>query len=317
MPDYRVSLTLTGPIATPLHSGTLFGHFCWALVHLRGEDYLTALLSEIETKPILFSSAMPAGFLPRPLLPSPASPASFNAADGNPARIDEAKQLKKREWINLQDYLDARQELSELRLRSLLSKFDSGRPNPYPSQPELHRIAHNSIDRNTGTTPETGGLYFVEESWPVSGRSDTLDVYVRCSFDSSELQEIFSFIGEHGYGRDASLGRGRWRCSVDTADPRIFLPVGPQRMSLSHASLSANMLDARYRLHTHYGKVGPILANSTAPFKHPLLLLRPGATFRAQGDGPYGQLLKGVHPHRPEIVHNAWHLTVSFRSLSE
>ena len=30
------------------------------------------------------------------------------------------------------------------------------------------------------------------------------------------------------------------------------------------------------------------------------------------GDGPFGALLSGVHPNRPEIVHNAWHLCVAF-----
>jgi hypothetical protein len=32
----------------------------------------------------------------------------------------------------------------------------------------------------------------------------------------------------------------------------------------------------------------------------------------AAATGPYGALLRGVHPHHPEIVHNAWHLCVPF-----
>jgi hypothetical protein len=38
-----------------------------------------------------------------------------------------------------------------------------------------------------------------------------------------------------------------------------------------------------------------------------LLLTQPGATFKGTAGRRYGALIRGVHPDRPEIVHNAFH----------
>jgi hypothetical protein len=74
------------------------------------------------------------------------------------------------------------------------------------------------------------------------------------------------------------------------------------------------MTDARYRLRTHYGKLGPALANHRSPFKYPLTLLEPGSTFASSGTGPFGELLSRIHPDEDlrDIVHNAWHLAVAY-----
>ena len=68
MADYRVRLTLRGPLATPLHSGTLFGHLCWAWHYRDGETGLGRWLEGLADDPLLISDAFPAGYLPRPLL---------------------------------------------------------------------------------------------------------------------------------------------------------------------------------------------------------------------------------------------------------
>jgi hypothetical protein len=42
------------------------------------------------------------------------------------------------------------------------------------------------------------------------------------------------------------------------------------------------------------------------------LLMQPGATFRGAVDRRYGALIRGVHPDRSEIVHNAFHVVIPF-----
>lgn len=310
MADYRVRIRLLGPLGTPLHSGTLFGHLCWAMYHRRGEQRLVAWLKELEANPLLLSSGMPAGYLPRPLL----KPWRGTGSGGNAAQdAEEAKRIKKAEWLTVEEFLALRDSMTDEGVQSALRR----RRNGGPARALQHRVAHNTIDRRTGTTPETGGLYFVDEAWPASGKSDEWDIYARSAMTRDEVEELFAFAGEHGYGRDGSLGRGRWHCTVETADKRLFEGGRRRWMSLSHGSLSANMLRARYKLQTHYGRVGPALATKAQAFKRPLVLLKPGATFAGDGDGPFGALLKGVHPHREEIVHNAWHLAVGFDSPEE
>ena len=88
---------------------------------------------------------------------------------------------------------------------------------------------------------------------------------------------------------------------------------GNRILSLSHGVLTANMAAPLYKLHTHYGKLGGLYAGGErSPFKYPLLLTRPGATFSPAAAGPFGELLTGVHPHHPEIHQNAWHLGLPF-----
>jgi CRISPR-associated protein Csm4 len=140
-----------------------------------------------------------------------------------------------------------------------------------------------------------------------------MDVYALGEIGSEELQALFDAVGEFGFGRDANLGRGRFTATVEPADPRLFARDGNRLLSLSHGVLTANMAAPFYKLHTHYGKLGGLYAGGErSPFKHPLLLTRPGATFSPADAGPFGSLLAGVHPHHPEIRQNAWHLCLPF-----
>ncbi len=320
MKTYKIELELLGPVSTPFHSGTLFGHLCWRLREKEGEDTLREFLDGLADAPFLVSDALPAGYLPRPLLPARRTGL---AGRGSLTKVtvedlDKIKQVRKRSWIRAGDFLDIRDHLSESALLGRLAGDTDG-----PGKLEVTRAAHNTIDRLTGTTPASGGLYFMDELWPV-GDGARWDVYVRCSQDASWLEEIFTLVGDYGYGKDASLGRGCFHAAVSEADPRLFDYPGNRRMSLSHGSLTPNMQQPRYRLETHYGKLGGERAVTgkqvdgegvLAPFKYPLSLLKPGATFAPGGEEPFGELLRGVHNIYDDVVHNAWHLTVPYTEV--
>jgi CRISPR-associated protein Csm4 len=90
-------------------------------------------------------------------------------------------------------------------------------------------------------------------------------------------------------------------------------------MSLSHGVLTGNMKDPRYRAHTHYGKLGGHFATgSFSPFKYPILMMRPGATFAPDGGGPFGELLDGVHHDKllSALRQHALHLPVYFTEVA-
>jgi len=332
---YRVQIALETPFSTPFHSGTLFGHLCWAWRHLKDEQWLERWLKKLrdrEEEPVLVSDGLPHGYLPVPILsPAPEDPAIREEQRNQQwlPRLERVKKLRKTSWIPLDTFLTLRDKLSEPALWEALGSHDEGTPRERsapdaaarrkPFAPLEHRVAHNTINRLTGTTPKTGGLYFMDEYWPGSSPPQEpwhLDVWVQCPWSQDELRELFAWIGQHGYGRDASLGRGRFRAEVKPAPDGLFDHPGTRRLSLSHGSLTQNMKQPRYRLETHYGKLGSWFASGTLrPFKYPLLLARPGATFEPADDGPYGELLTGIHPEDDRIVHNAWHLTVPFTEV--
>ena len=132
------------------------------------------------------------------------------------------------------------------------------------------------------------------------------------SMEAAELEELFCIVGDWGFGKDASIGRGRFRARVEREESGLLRATGNRLLSLSHGTLTPNMREARYRIHPVYGKVGGILSMSQNPFKFPLVLLKPGSTFAPTDPGPYGELLHSVHPELEFVRHNGWHLTAGF-----
>ncbi len=309
MPDYVVRIRPRAAFGTPLHSGTLFGHLCWAWRHRRGEASLGDWLASLAEDPFLISDGMPRGRLPRPEMPPP-------RREGRPS-LEEGERFKrawKRRWMRRETFLKLRSGLNPQRLLAALLEEEAAEERQERERARWfrsRRVAHNTINRLTGRTPERGGLFFMDELWPEE--ECEAEVWVRCSLGAKELEELFGIVGELGYGRDASTGRGRFEAEVEAAPEGVLDGEWPRRMSLSHGALSENMLEARYRLETHYGKLGSLWAGAGDPFKYPLTLLAPGANFRPGDDGPYGELLGGVHPHKDSVRHNAWHLTVGYR----
>jgi CRISPR-associated protein Csm4 len=325
MPAYRIRLRLQGPLATPLHSGTLFGHLCWAKRLREGEAALTSWLAALPESPLLLSDALPRDCLPRPLLQpgDRPEPATGESRQDFLQRLQQDKKLRKTAFIPVADFLELRGGLSEAGLLDRLRRR-AAEPEQAELAPARRRFRplsvivrqpHNTIDRLTGTTPEAGGLYFMDEEWRRDAAAE-LDVYAAGEIACVELQALFDTVGEFGFGRDANLGRGRFAATVELADSRLFAHDGNRWLSLSHGVLTANMVAPFYKLHTHYGKLGGLYAGGErSPFKHPLLLTRPGATFSPTDAGPFGALLAGVHPHHPEIRQNAWHLGLPFTAV--
>jgi CRISPR-associated protein Csm4 len=238
----------------------------------------------------------------------------------DPKVADDRKNHKKRAFVRRDGFIKIRGHVSEEKLLPyLVGVVDRS-----------VRFAHNTIDRRTGSTPEVGGLYFLDEDWsfcpPIQDgnklRADGVhdagpkrDLYVDVSEGSlGDIGRLFSALGEIGYGRDDNLGRGRW--TVESVEEDVELAAGPngRLLSLSHGSAESAMDDLRCRLVTHYGKAGPGITvnDGISPFKKPLLLVEPGATFKGVVGTRYGTLIRGVHADRPEIVHNAFHVVISF-----
>jgi len=308
MADLRLRIRLAGPLATPLYSPTLFGHFCWTLRLLRGEERFTLWLNGLEQQPTIFSDAMPADHVPVPLL----VPRPFTATNGK-ASTEEAqreKKLSRRAWLRREDFLALQNNLNNGALRErLAASSDVG------NSLVEYRTPHNQINRLTGTTPKSGGLFFVDEYWPPDVGLD-YDIYIRSDFDPGELRTIIETIGHHGFGRDATTGRGRFAVLELTEEPNLAQHRGNRWVSWSRGCQGTGMESPRYRLYTHYGKLGGVWAAGSSPFKYPITLWKPGATFAAdQKAAPFGQLLRGIHPARPEVVHNAWHFAIPYTEV--
>jgi CRISPR-associated protein Csm4 len=313
MPLLRVRLALDGPLGTPLSSGTIFGHLCWAMLRRDGETALAGWLRALQegAARFLLSDAFPAARLPRPLLPPAPMPLGLGTKEA-----DDLKKRRKRRWVECAWWLRRRGGISAAALDADDAVVD------WRGERAVH--AHNVIDRVTGTTPEAAGLWFVEDDWSFAAAPER-DLYVDTDLPSADVAALLSEVGQHGYGRDATYGRGRFRVDKVEEDRELTAHPGNRMMSLSHGCLTRDMRDPRYERFTHFGKVGIELAMTGArPFKRPVLLMRPGATFRPEGEGPFGTLLGGEHQPRErwvhqdcgKVVHHAFHLAIPYTEVA-
>ncbi|MBM3524459.1 MAG: hypothetical protein FJX57_16025, partial [Alphaproteobacteria bacterium] len=183
---------MLAPLGTPLTSGTIFGHLCWAVHERDGEPGLERWLEAQEHEPTLVSDGLPAGMLPRPLL-RPASRREFKDVQ----QALQAKSQARLPWLPVGKFVALGGRLDPDRLGDSLSD------DPWaPAGKSVDvRLAHNTIDRRTSTTPVTGGLFFVDEDWS-HGAMPERDIYVRSARPTSEIVALFGSVGEAGYGRD-------------------------------------------------------------------------------------------------------------------
>lgn len=308
----RARIRLEGPIASQLASGMIFGQICWVRRELLGEQALIQWLSTPERLWGL-SDAFPADCLPRPLLP-PLREEFLLDGTGQ-----DRKALKALNLMTRSGFLGLRRSLSADKLNANNLVRRELRP---------HRTAHNSIDRHTSRPLEAAGLYFRNERWPqpVStdgdwGASDAdHDLYIEApQAEAGEVASHLTHLGAMGFGKSAGLGRGRFSVLAVDLDPELETLDGANRyLSLSRGVTSENMGDLRCKLEPHFGKTGSqVSLTGASPFKRPILLTLPGATFTPTGSGRFGSWLTGVHPTRAEIGHNAFHLALPFFGPSD
>lgn len=311
MPYYRFTITPLSPLGTKLVSGTLWGHLAWAIRYKDGEEALKAWLSVQEEKPWLLSSFMPKGMVPRPLLqPSLRSRRALTLEE-----MREEKKVRKGAFIPEELFITLRTQLSGSFLENALKKELKREEESKKELPPTVK-PHNRIDRLTSTTPESGGLFFEEVQF---FQKDAVcqGFAFTCEPCLEMLKKLFDFVGENGFGSNASTGNGHFRCTV-TEETSLFNYSGNRAMSLSHGVVSDNMRQLRYKQHVHFGKLGAHYSTEDySPFKYPILMMCPGMTFEPVGQGPFGKLLNGVHHDSAlsSVRHHALHLPLLFTEV--
>ena len=275
--------------ATPLKGDTLFGQLCWALRDRFGEDHIGELLQGYtKGRPFaVVSDALPARCLPRPVLPS----VLFGDIDPR-----ERKATKKRAWLRQSDFDRPMGEW----LGCMVEDPDqaghgrdavgSARTLHGPLAKQETRF-RNSIDRRSGTT--TGGgfaPYGVEQFWYRHGtRLHCHIVYNADRIDADALQRAMTDVGRFGFGRDATVGLGRFTVTRREGDGQGALPVSQDDATswLTLAPVAPQGLGWKpercwYRPFTRFGRHGNAAAHLGNPFKAPVLLADTGAVLTPQ-----------------------------------
>lgn len=295
MTPLRITLALRSPLGTPLAGDTLFGQVCHAAREAHGDAELTRLLDGYGTgQPwLVVGDGFPAGLLPRPTVPAISTP-------------DERKAAKGKRWIPL--------AASTLPLRELLATAVNEQ-TAYGIAPSHTRAHHNTLNRLTGTTG-TGEFapYTAAQIHHATGQQ--IDLWcvldeTRCSAD--RLRELLSNIGATGFGRDASIGLGKFEVlNIDTAvSPAPILANA--YWTLGPCVPQGQCFDGErsfWRMLTRFGRHGGALALSANPFKNPVLLAAAGAVLVPQDSFTprlfAGRGLTGVSHAEAATVHQGY-----------
>lgn len=311
MQTWRATIVPLAAFGTPLKGDTFFGQLCWAVRNRFGAERLVKLLDGYTAgRPFaVVSDALPSRHLPRPALPGHL----FREVP----EVDR-KALKKRVWMPV-DSFDAP-------LQTWLAHCRSAAELPAGAVAE-HPQPHNTINRATGTTGKGSfAPYAMPQLWHgkkvVSPREipqmPRLDLYVvldDARIEADELKVLIEDVGAIGFGRDASIGLGKFRLddfmafqAPEHSQANAWLTLAPS------APQGLDWDDSRsfYNVFTRFGRHGDIAVHTGKPFKTPVLLAQTGAVlaprrydsrpFTGRGLGGDGSLSKSIS----ETVHQGY-----------
>ena len=308
---YRFTLYPKSAMGTPLVGDTLFGQLCWAVRNRFGEARLTVLLEGYrEQRPFMVvSDAFPQGFFPLPSLPScfwknlkhdrkQLKKAQF-------IKIDDAQKNNVISWQEyaLSEYLKLQEKIKNDKTAEEKKKWGKTTEDQF----------HNTIDRQTNTTGEGQfAPYSTEQTW--FGTAQKFDLYIvldEVRFSLEELQQVLNDVGSFGFGRDASIGLGKFQCINPQAvnflqqNANCYLTLA----NCAPQNLGLNKEYCYYQITTRFGRHGDIQALSSTPFKKPIILAKPAAIFTPEKYEPrlfLGNGLSGISHAQPNAVHQGY-----------
>jgi CRISPR-associated protein Csm4 len=286
MQSYRARIKPLSAFGTRPLGDTLFGQLCWALRNRHGEQRLAeALAGYTQGQPYaVISDALPPDHWPRPSLPV----ACFRV-DG-----EDRKAVKKLAWLPAGRF--------DHPVREWLAH--SLPPGAVPgAAPASHPQPHNTLNRETGATGTGQFAPYAMDQWWFDQKprqagqlspAVRLDIYVvldeeRLSAD--ELRTLLDDMGAIGFGRDASIGLGKFAVEGDL-EP-VALPSQPDAdawLTLAPCAPQGGGFDpARsfYQPFTRFGRHGDLGVHLPGgPFKAPVLLAQTGAVLAPSAFAP-------------------------------
>ena len=286
---YKVTITPISNFSTTLKGDTLFGQMCWAIRYAFGEERLKVLLSTYNDKPFLVvSDAFATGYLPKPKMPS-----LLLGEDQEDKKIN-----RKKLWLTCKQLEDGNCA------DALTNKEANNREKNIVSM-------HNSLNYKTFMTSDDGSFApYGEKEVSFSDR----DIYFLVDENKltlDELEEAFTLLSESGYGKDTTIGKGRFEFGIfDEQEMQcsstIFMTLSP----FSPKGLECESI--YYEPFTRFGKFGASRAYKSA-FKKPILLADVASVVEFKSEQRYqylGRAITEISDVYRDAVHQGYSIVV-------
>ncbi len=315
----KLSLKPKSGLLTPLQSDTIFGHFCWRMVEVKGEEVLRKFLGLYqETKPVftlsdgLFEVDGEVVF-PRPLeLPTDSAYSLEKLETINNFLL--RREILARKFISaehLQLFLDGKMEEYEQRFSLENEQISS---SIYEELRFHVRINRESFSGEDKTLFQIKPQYLAEET----GFALLVKVIDKQAYLDYEVENILLGIFETGYGKKKSSGYGAFSV-LGFSDYNLLKEPeeGSGFLSLGNylPSRSDNSQPGYFDFMVKYGKLGENLSSGNNPFKKPIILMKPGSCFKTNASKPfYGRITtSGEVSAEPEVYHCGMPLTLNYK----
>ena len=338
---YAITIRPLSGFGTGLKGDTIFGQFCWEVASDPGlvNGGLTGCLASYDTNPfVVFSSAYPTSNATSTVkwhaLKKPDVPHSYLWRDSTGAsykKIAERKERKNRKWMITDSSLAIStigdHYISDTQLVEKVSTGSSG-PRKTPEHDKQERYLsryfpqpHNTINRLTNTT---GAGAFAPYSQGITFYRQNLDlvIFALVDTDLTDIDRVvlgMERIGVFGFGKDASIGVGRYsiigheevalESKPDYNAVYCLGPCVPARGSYN---------EGFFLPFVRFGKHGNTLAQAKSPFKNPVIMADEGAVFfpseaATVARGYFGSSVRGVSKAMPQAVTQGYSITIPFK----
>ena len=336
--ELQITIRPTSAFLTPLVADTLWGHLVWAEVY-GGGDISAWLAPGNPQPPIVITDVFPAGWLPAPKMALTGEAirafAAGLSADTSPERlVGIAKRAARRALLPQElvqsmlaggqieaGFLDALGEACDGRRCPICMALTDCEPGQCPVLSGKREIdaaracrrtlaqidfrapvvpsRHVAIDRATSTALE-GQLFDYADEWP----DGQWRCWMRTTLERGHIERLMAFVGDSGYGKRASVGKGRFEVvSVDEGHSPLpgLQPARGRYMILSSSLAPGPTIDltgAVYGVRVKRGK----LHNSSQYIKKPVAMFTAGSVFVGTPGVHVGALVPAVHSIDPEVV---------------
>ncbi|MGC8658909.1 MAG: type III-A CRISPR-associated RAMP protein Csm4 [Desulfomonilaceae bacterium] len=337
---YDVTIHPLAAFGTPLKGDTLFGQFCWQVAY--DPDLVDGGLEPnldryCESPFMVVSSAYPkiklsngASFyaLKKPDLPFGSLFPDLKTSLRE--QVEKKKVFKSKKWmfapLDLRIDLKQVKFVSDSELLDLDSEKKTGKvtviEKTINGKTLIKSFAqpHNSINRITSTTGGSPEFAPYQTDLLLYRPGTLLSFFVLIDENVTDIERIvegFTRIGSYGFGKDASIGKGKFRVQgfnevklAKAQNAKGLYCLGPC------APRSGSYDEAFFQPFVRFGRHGDRVASSQQPFKNPVIMADEGAVFMPSDrkdltSGYFGIGLTGVSRIQPKAVAQGYSITLA------
>ncbi|HAY32510.1 MAG TPA: hypothetical protein DCY06_00115 [Bacteroidetes bacterium] len=291
---YKLTLSQLSGLLTDLQSDTVFGHLCWRMKEIYGDDILNEFLNLYKNNnPVFTISDNLFEKENKVYFPKPIYSISLNKDKTDLIKAEKLKLMCEYKQIKNVKFIDT--ETLNLFLKGDIDEYYKKLLNSENIKTFDDSLRTNvQINRETLSAME-GRLFSYSPKYLNSNFEKNEQKVNICflikkfneqEFEYFHCEELLKEVFDTGFGKKKSSGYGQFKVEGGLTEyDKIHEPNNSNGfLNLSNylPSNEDGITDYYYDYHVKYGKLGEQYAQSENPFKKPIIFFKPGSCFKTK-----------------------------------